>query len=222
MKKKEILEKLTVKSVTKQKVYSTTKEVFETLKETSKKIVKELNKHSKLKNNNVSISLIENGEYEFKLQFSGDVLIFNMHSNTFTFDKKHEIWKNPIAKENDLNAYCGVINVYNFLNDSFKYNRLNDVGFLISRIFINKNKNFFVESKANIDNGLSKFDNNQINDGFLSEIISELILFTIDFELLTPSFEDVQVVSLHEMIKINNELKLKTSKKLGYKFSNEK
>jgi hypothetical protein len=222
MKKKEILEKLTVKSVTKQKVYSTTKEVFETLKETSKKIVKELNKHSKLKNNNVSISLIENGEYEFKLQFSGDVLIFNMHSNTFTFDKKHEIWKNPIAKENDLNAYCGVINVYNFLNDSFKYNRLNDVGFLISRIFINKNKNFFVESKANIDNGLSKFDNNQINDGFLSEIISELILFSIDFELLTPSFEDVQVVSLHEMIKINNELKLKTSKKLGYKFSNEK
>jgi hypothetical protein len=222
MKKKEILEKLTVKSATKQKVHKTTKEVFELLKNCCNKIVNELNKESKLKDNNVSISLTENGDYEFKLQFSGDVLIFHMHSNTFTFDKKHEIWNNPKTKENSLNAYCGVINVYNFLNDSFKHNRLNDVGFLISRIFINKDQNFFVESKANLSQEFTNFNDKKINEAFLSEIISHLILFSIDFELLTPSFDDVHVVSLHEMIKINNEMKLKTSKKLGYKFSNEK
>ena len=100
--------------------------------------------------------------------------------------------------------------------------RLNDVGFLVSRIFINRNQNFFVESKASFNNEISKFNNETINKHFLSEIIGQLILFSIDFELLTPSFDDVQVVSLHEMIKINNEMKLKTSKKLGYKFSNEK
>jgi hypothetical protein len=222
MKKKEILEKLAVKSVTKQKVHSTTKEVFQNLKECSLQIVNELNKDLQLKNNNVSISLIENGEYEFKLQFSGDVLVFNMHSNTFTFDHKHNIWKNPIVKENNLNAYCGVINVYNFLNDSFKYNRLNDVGFLVSRIFVNRNHNFFVESKASVSNDLSDFNETKINNDFLNEIISQLILFSIDFELLTPPFDDVHVVNLHQIIKINNEMKLKTSKKLGYKFSNEK
>lgn len=222
MKKKEILEKLAVKSVTKQKVHSTTKEVFQNLKECSLQIVNELNKDLQLKNNNVSISLIENGEYEFKLQFSGDVLVFNMHSNTFTFDHKHNIWKNPIVKENNLNAYCGVINVYNFLNDSFKYNRLNDVGFLVSRIFVNRNHNFFVESKASVSNDLSDFNETKINNDFLNEIISQLILFSIDFELLTPPFDDVHVVNLHQIIKINNEMKLETSKKLGYKFSNEK
>lgn len=222
MKKKEILEKLAVKSVTKQKVHSTIKEVFQNLKECSLQIVNELNKDLQLKNNNVSISLIENGEYEFKLQFSGDVLVFNMHSNTFTFDQKHNIWKNPIVKENNLNAYCGVINVYNFLNDSFKYNRLNDVGFLVSRIFVNRNHNFFVESKAFLSNDLSDFNETKINKDFLNEIISQLILFSIDFELLTPPFDDVNVVNLHQIIKINNEMKLKTSKKLGYKFSNEK
>lgn len=222
MKKKEILEKLAVKSVTKQKVHSTTKEVFQNLKECSLQIVNELNKDLQLKNNNVSISLIENGEYEFKLQFSGDVLVFNMHSNTFTFDHKHNIWKNPIVKENNLNAYCGVINVYNFLNDSFKYNRLNDVGFLVSRIFVNRNHNFFVESKASVSNDLSDFNETKINNDFLNEVISQLILFSIDFELLTPPFDDVHVVNLHQIIKINNEMKLKTSKKLGYKFSNEK
>ena len=222
MKNKEILEKLAVKSVTKQKVHRTTKEVFGLLKNCCANIASELNKESKLIDNNVSISLIENGDYEFKLQFSGDVLIFNMHSNTFTFDEKHEIWNNPKIKEDSLNAYCGVINVYNFLNDSFKHNRLNDLGFLVSRIFINKDKNFFVESKARLTDEVSNFNNEKINDAFLSDIVSQLILFSIDFELLTPSFDDVQVVSLHEMIKINNEMKLKTSKKLGYKFSNEK
>tara|TARA_B110000305_G_C19208445_1_gene524675 strand:+ start:87 stop:755 length:669 start_codon:yes stop_codon:yes gene_type:complete len=222
MKNKEILEKLSVKSVTKQKVHRTTKEVFGLLKNCCANIASELNKESKLIDNNVSISLIENGDYEFKLQFSGDVLIFNMHSNTFTFDEKHEIWNNPKIKEDSLNAYCGVINVYNFLNDSFKHNRLNDLGFLVSRIFINKDKNFFVESKARLTDEVSNFNNEKINDAFLSDIVSQLILFSIDFELLTPSFDDVQVVSLHEMIKINNEMKLKTSKKLGYKFSNEK
>lgn len=222
MKNKEILEKLAVKSVTKQKVHRTTKEVFGLLKNCCANIASELNKESKLIDNNVSISLIENGDYEFKLQFSGDVLIFNMHSNTFTFDEKHEIWNNPKIKEDSLNAYCGVINVYNFLNDSFKHNRLNDLGFLVSRIFINKDKNFFVESKASLTDEVSNFNNEKINDACLSDIVSQLILFSIDFELLTPSFDDVQVVSLHEMIKINNEMKLKTSKKLGYKFSNEK
>lgn len=222
MRKKEILEKLTIKSATKQKVFKTTKEIFNNLKDCCEEIVNELNRESLLKENNVNIELTTNGEYEFKLQFSGDVLVFNMHSNTFTFDKKHQIWSNPLVKENSLNAYCGVINIYNFLSDSFKYNRLNDVGFLVSRIFINRNQNFFVESKASFNNEISKFNNETINKHFLSEIIGQLILFSIDFELLTPSFDDVQVVSLHEMIKINNEMKLKTSKKLGYKFSNEK
>jgi hypothetical protein len=222
MKKREILEKLTVKSATKQKVYKTTKEIFNSLKDCCEELVNELNKESLLKDSNVNIELTKNGEHEFKLQFSADVLVFSMHSNTFTFDKKHQIWNNPIVQENSLNAYCGVINIYNFLNDSFKYNRLNDVGFLVSRIFINRNQNFFVESKANLSSDISKLNNETINKHFLSEIIGQLIMFSIDFELLTPSFDDVQVVSLHEMIKINNEMKLKTSKKLGYKFSNEK
>ena len=44
-------------------------------------------------------------------------------------------------------TYCGVINMYNFLSDSFKYNRENDLGYLIGRMFINK-ENTFVEGKG--------------------------------------------------------------------------
>ena len=66
-----------------------------------------------------------------------------MHTNTFSFDKSHQIWNSSYVKEDEYKAYCGVINVYNFLSDSFKYNRANDLGYMIGRLFINKEKHFF-------------------------------------------------------------------------------
>lgn len=221
MKNQEILNKLKKKSVTKQNVYNTNYDLFKSLKETTKKLVLELNKEESLKENNVIIKFKENNKFEFQLQFSGDVLIFHMHSNVFTFDKNHPIWKSSILESDSLSAYCGMINIYNFLNDSFKYKRLNDLGFLVGRLFINKDKCFFTEGKISTGN-IEEFGKEVITDKILNEILNQLITFSIDFELLSPKFEEVQVVSVSEIIKMNNETKLKTSKKLGYKFTNEK
>ena len=45
-----------------------------------------------------------------------------------------------------MRSFCGVINIYNFLSQTLlKYNRLNDAGFLIASVFINKDYHFFVE-----------------------------------------------------------------------------
>ena len=70
-----------------------------------------------------------------------------MHTNTF-YLKNHHIWNSSYVKEDKYRAYCSVINVYNFLSDSFKYNRVNDLGFMIGRIFINKEKHFFTEGNG--------------------------------------------------------------------------
>ena len=75
MKNQEILNKLKKKSVTKQNVYNTNYDLFKSLKETTKKLVLELNKEESLKENNVIIKFKENNKFEFQLQFSGDVLI---------------------------------------------------------------------------------------------------------------------------------------------------
>ena len=47
------------------------------------------------------------------------------------------------------------------------------------------------------------------------------MLHAMDFELVTPPFKDVQVVSLHQINQMSQNMKLKTAKKLGFKFSNE-
>jgi hypothetical protein len=60
-------------------------------------------------------------EYEAHFRVGGDILIFNMHSNVFKFDDNHSHYgKHLILKENPNRGYCGVINIYNFLNDSFQ------------------------------------------------------------------------------------------------------
>ena len=43
-----------------------------------------------------------------------------------------------VSGQNQLGTFCGIINIYNFLSDSFKYNRESDLGYLVGRIFINK------------------------------------------------------------------------------------
>ena len=45
--------------------------------------------------------------------------------------------------------------------------------------------------------------------------------YSLNFDLEVPALNDVKIVSVHEILDINNNHKLKTSKRLGYKFSYE-
>ena len=170
----------------------------------------------------VEIKYTDKGEFEIELKFSGDTLIFHMHTNTFFFDKSHQIWNSSYVKKDEYKAYCGVINVYNFLSDSFKYNRTNDLGYMIGRLFINKEKHFFTEGNGRMNFLYNNFQNDILDKPILKNIVHELMLHAMDFELVTPPFKDVQVVSLHQINQMSQNMKLKTAKKLGFKFSNEK
>ena len=136
--------------------------------------------------------------------------------------KDHHIWNSSYAKADEYRTYCGVINIYNFLSDSFKYNRENDLGYLIGRMFINKEKHFFVEGKGRMSFLYNDFPNAVLDKQALKSILQEAILFAMDFELLTPPFSDVQVVTLHQIKEMSQNMKLKTAKRLGFRFSNEK
>ena len=65
------------------------------------------------------------------------------------------------------------------------------------------------------------FANQQIKTKDIEEIINEAMIYALDFDLQAPSFNAVKVVSVHEILDINNNQKLKTAKRMGYKFSSE-
>ncbi len=219
---KKIIDKLSKKAATKQKVFRVSKSAFNSLKEVAKKLSNDLESQISPLDKNVEVKYTDKGEFEIEIKFSGDTLIFHMHTNTFSFDKTHQIWSSKYVKEDKYRAYCGVINVYNFLSDSFKYQRENDLGFLLGRIFINKDQHFFTDGTNKMGFLYNDFEHSVLNKNILKSIIEELMLNAMDFELITPQFKDVQVVSVHQVMEMSKKMKLKTSKKLGYRFNSEK
>ena len=214
-----IVSLLKEKACTKQKIYRITKNVFANFQDVLQEKATILN--NEVQDKDVEVSYEESGDFDAKLKFSGDTLLFHMHSNIFDFDSSHQIHKTSYVKEDKMRSFCGVINIYNFLSDSLKYNRLNDAGFLIARIFINKDNHFFVEGDKQLGFLFHDFVNQQIDEVQICKIIDTAMIYALNFDLQTPNFNDVKVVSLHQILDINNNHKIKTSKRLGFKFSSE-
>jgi hypothetical protein len=216
-----IIKLLKEKSATKQLVYRNTKEVFDDLVKSLKLKEQSLAVLLSDEIDDVELEFTSNGEFDVQLKFAGDTLLFHMHSNIFDFPSNHQVIKSKYVKEDKSRSFCGVINIYNFLSDSLKYNRLNDEGFLIGRIFINKEKNFFVEGDKELGFLFNDFSNQKISASLLEQIINVCMVFTLNFDLYTPNFNDIRVVSLHHLLEMSMNQKIKTSKRLGYKFSHE-
>jgi hypothetical protein len=128
----------------------------------------------------------------------------------------------PYIKEDKERTYCGIINIFNFLNDSFKYNRLNDIGYLIGRILINKDKHYFTEGKREIGFLYNSFGVTVMNEKNAGDILQSAIYYTINFDLLTPPYNDVKEVTMQEFISAVDSIKLVTGKRLGFKFQADK
>jgi len=219
--KEQILSALEMKSLVKQKVYDQTFEIFNLLKEVLQEIKNEINSEIQVKDPRVSFEYKERSQFEVELKVAGDILIFSMHSNIFEFDRDHNVWKLSYVKENSLFSFCGIINVYNFLSDSFKYNRLEDLGYLITRIFVNLDKHFFVEGKRQQEYLYNNFGKSILTKEILKDIVLRIINYAIEFDLLVPPYDNVKIASVAQMNEKVEYHKMKTGKRLGFKFNSD-
>jgi hypothetical protein len=144
-----------------------------------------------------------------------------MHSNVFEFDDKHPVWKTTYIKEEPLRSYCGTINIYNFLSDSFKYNRMNDLGYLVARIFVNKENHFFVEGKRQSGEVVRNFAIDTISPGIIRKIVETAIQYSIEFDLLVPLYDQIKMATVEQMHQKISHSKLVTGKRLGFGFNSD-
>lgn len=215
--RQQIVNTLKTKSVLKQDVYDLTLSNFELFKRVFKELRDDLIQQVSKAEQRVKVEYTEKGQFEAVLKVAGDVLIFNMHTNIFDFDKSHAIWKSSYVQEDSGRAYCGMITVYNFLSDSLKYNRLNDVGYLIARIFINKDGHFMVEGKKKLGFLFNDFAHSKIDKQQVTSIVEAIIIYCLEFDLLTPPFDSVKQVSVSEMLELSSNMHVKTGKRVGFK-----
>ncbi|MCB9361705.1 MAG: hypothetical protein H6587_08840 [Flavobacteriales bacterium] len=213
-----IIDVLKEKACLKQSVFRKTIDVFGEFKKEAEQLAEELKEEMCKVDDQVVLEFTDKGDYEFHIKFGGDILVFYMHTNVFEFPKSHQIWNNSYLKDHPLNSYCGMINVYNFLSDSFKYNRINDTGYLVARCFINNEKHFFIEGKRQLGFLYNNFASETINNKKIRSILESTILYSMDFDLLTPPYDTMKEVSVMDIFEVTNAVKIKTAKRLGFKF----
>ena len=215
-----LFENIIEKANLKQLVYNNTFDAFNLLKEASNHMVANYQNYCKSKINDQPVPFESKviSDFQLELKFAGDLLLFNMHTNIFEFPRQHEVMRTSYVKEDKSRSYCGVINIYNFLADSFKYNRINDSGYLIGRIFINKDNHYFIEGKRELGILFNNFGKHILDKNKATNILEAAISYTINFDLLTPPYEQVKIVNVEAMKTALDAISLKTGKRLGFKF----
>lgn len=208
------------KATLKQDVHTNTVEVFKQLKEVLAEAANDLRANCD-GDNRVEFHYRDRGDFQAELKVAGDVLIFHMHTNVFQFDKSHSVWHSSYIKENENNSYVGIINVYNFLADSFKYQRVADQGYLIARIFVNRENHFLVQGKRQLGYQFNDFLNSKIDKDNLRKIVDSSILYTLEFDLYTPPYENMQLVTVDEIQSVTHSTSMATGKRLGFRFGLE-
>ncbi|MBK7944309.1 MAG: hypothetical protein IPJ85_02910 [Flavobacteriales bacterium] len=216
-----ILGLLRTKSCMKQDVYRNTIQAFAQLKDVLQEIATDLDAQVKGHDERLTASFTDKGQTACELRVAGDVIIFHMHTNVFKLDQSHSLWKTSYLEEDDLRGYFGVVNMYNFLSDSFKYNRERDLGYLVARLFLNRDNKFFVQGKRQLGFLYDDLPSNELAPQRLKDVLLSVVLYVLEFDLLAPPYDQVNQVTVSEMNELNANLQLSTGKRLGFRFQTD-
>ena len=207
------------KAILKQAIYRNTLVIFNRMKEIAGALTTELTNRFNDIDKHVIIEMKSVNEFEFRLKFSGDMLIFTMHSNVQTFPAEHILFNSPYVQENPARGYFGNIMVHNFMADSIKYNRLGDVGYLLARFLLNVEGHFFIEGVRPVSFLYPDIAQNQVNDEVLRQYIESAMLAAIQSDLQAPPFQQIQVIQLGT--KLENQM-VTGGEKVGFQMGNER
>ena len=216
-----IVDTLKGKSVLKQKVFDNTAVAFMMVKDILKNLARDVNGNLGGVDQRIRMEYTDRSTFDAQLKVAADLLLFSMHSNIFQFDREHPAWKTAYIQKNKFNAYSGIINIYNFLADSFKYSRLDDLGYLIARIFINHENQYFVEGKRQMGMLFTNYGNEPFSHESLKKIVYTAINYSLEFDLLVPPYDTVKIASVGQAESKIQHSRLITGKRLGFQFNSD-
>jgi hypothetical protein len=220
--KPRLLQAITGRSNLSQKVYDNTYTVMTSLKEILHELASELDEElEESLDERVKIEYRDRGKYEAHFIFGENLLIFSMLTDIFRFAREDAVWSNDYAATTPDNAFCGIINVWNFLKDSFEHKRLGDEGYLVARIFVNREMKFMVEGKDQPAFGRSSFGRHTVDKESLADVVEAAIDYALHFDLLVPPYDAQKVVTAEVFNTKMENSKLTTGKRFGYEFKTD-
>jgi len=211
-----ILQTLEQKASKKQAIYRNTLSVFNRMKEQASHLVEVLVSRFEDIDKTVGIEYKDVSEFEFHIKFAGDLLIFNMSTNVVTLPHENIVFKSPYIAQDPTRAYFGSIMVYNFMADSLKYNRLQDPGYLMARMLINRDSHFYIEGVRQLAFLYPDIAKNEISDPILESYIEDAIILAMEQDLTAPPFQKIQVIPLGQ--KLANQA-ISAGNKVGFQMN---
>lgn len=207
------------KAALKQDIAADAEAVFLNLKETIKSELVAL--RAIVPDDRVRLHFKERGDYEIHVYIGSDVLVFSLHHNVFRLPDHNPLWGTGYFQQNEQRGYFGVIYVYNFLAESLIQNRLDDSGYLISRLFVNHEKHFFIEGRTQLSGIFRDTERHQWNDDICALVVQMTFAYALSFDLYIPPYEIQDEISVNQMHYMGETLKLQTGKRLGFKMKSE-
>lgn len=213
------------RSVLKRDVFELGKLRFSELKQALSTDIERLAKDVLKKDARLEIKYHDRNEFECGCTVAGDYILFHLHTNVFRLDAdngKDAVYpQTEYLRENSDRTYCAVIHVYNFLADSFRYERNNDAGYLVTRIFINADNHFFTEGIVNAGFGYEKFTESKFEGDSIPKVLRSVIYEALNFEMIVPEYARVSEIALNDAVRSGGLTGYRTSKRMGFRLSSD-
>ena len=211
-----IFEGLKEKSTAKQAIYRNTQAAFDCLRKVTQELVVELSRRITPLDSSVVIEYRPVNEMEFHIRFSGDLLVFVLHSNIVTFDDDYGPMTSQYVAEDFRRRFFGHIMAYNFMADSIKYQRLNDPGYLVGRLLVNIEKCYFLEGVQQLELPDNDMSDNPITDESMRLFVESAMIAAVNNDLVAPPLPEIQRISVKQ--KLENQ-QVSRGSKVGFSFS---
>ncbi len=212
-----IVDLLLSKSSIKQQAYRNICNAFEQLKEEASKLVKEIRDKTKKRDKDIQLKVESISDQEFHIRIAGDLLVFVLHTNIITLPKDYDYNKSSYVADQPLRKYLGQINVYNFMADSFEFNRLNDPGYLLARLLVNSENHFIVEGDRQVGFMFKSASAKPLEKVDLNVLITLIISQAAENDLVVPPFPNIRGITVKE--KLEKTQSLGAGNKIGFQMS---
>jgi hypothetical protein len=213
-----IFEGLRQKSTAKQAIFRNAQAAFDCLRTVTQELVLELTRRVTSVDSSVVIEYRPVNEFEFHIRFSGDLLVFVMHSNIITFPDDFPLFGSRYVSEDFRRRFFGHIMAYNFMADSIKYQRMNDPGYLVGRLLINIDNHYYIEGAKQLDLPENDMEHNVVNEDAMRLYVESAMIAAVNNDLMAPPIQDIQKISVKQ--KLENQ-QVSRGSKVGFNFRNE-
>lgn len=205
------------KSSIKQKTYRNVCKAFKQLQEVATLLVDILSAKTTERDEDIKLKVEAINDQEFHIQIAGDLLVFVLHTNIITLPSEYEYNQTDYVSNQPLRKYLGQINVYNFMADSFTFNRLNDPGYLLTRLLINHENHFIVEGDRQVGFMFESVSSKPLEKVDLDILIKLIIAQAAENDLIVPPFSKIRNITVRE--KLEKTQSLGAGNKIGFQMS---